>query len=234
MRCNKAREYLGLELDGMVPPDAAVELEQHVDTCPECREYRSDLLLGQRLLAATEPELPENFDWKLQLRLSQTLREAAGNSAYPWEEPSRDWWGWFRTFGAATAVGMAAVLTFAIFVGPAGPLVDGPANYSGPNEGLVGGTNDRLPLQSDYRLSGLRVGNPAQQQVSGMTTLNGGRVELDRGWSGGSVRDLQTISRLKQQNQRLNFALEQARLQLQFMQARLDTSGLKDLDLGER
>ncbi len=71
MRCNKAQEYLGLDLDGVLPPDATVQLTSHLDGCSECREFREDLLMGQRVLKATEPELPENFDWKLQLRLNQ-------------------------------------------------------------------------------------------------------------------------------------------------------------------
>lgn len=232
MRCNKAREYLSLELDGLVPPDAAVELEQHVDECPECREYRADLLLGQRLLAATEPQLPENFDWKLQLRLSQTLREAAAETAYPWDEPSRDWWGWFRTFGAATAVGMAAVLTFAIFLGPSGALLGDGARQPAAGQIRIADTTDRLPLRSENSLSGLRVGS-SPRQVSGMSTLNGSRLELDRAWSGSNVRDLQAITRLRRQNAQLNLMLQQAHGQLRYLQAQLDTSRTADLDLDE-
>ena len=104
MRCNKAREYLSLEIDGVQPPDSLQELQQHLDSCADCLEYREDLLLGQRLLAATEPELPENFEWKLRLKLNQTIREAAGRADYPWQEERVDRWRWFRNFGSAAAV----------------------------------------------------------------------------------------------------------------------------------
>ena len=68
MRCNKAREFVSQELDAILPPDATGRLRDHLDACADCREYREDLLVGQRLFAATEPTLSENFEWKLQLR----------------------------------------------------------------------------------------------------------------------------------------------------------------------
>ena len=51
MRCNKAQEYLSLEIDGLLPPDSLHELDRHLETCDDCLEYRADLQLGQRLLA---------------------------------------------------------------------------------------------------------------------------------------------------------------------------------------
>ena len=237
MRCSKAREFLSLEMDEMVPPDSTVDLERHLDACADCQEYRSDLLLGQRLLAATEPELPENFDWKLQLRLSQTLREAAGEAAFPWEEKSPDMWGWFRNFGTAAAVGMAAVLTFAILIGPSGTPND-PANPlagTNPAATVADVSNDRLPLESQLRLNGLRIGTPVQQPVSGMSLRSAAdsRLNLDRGWSGGDLEDLRIINRLRVENRHLTSALVQAQRQLRMKQAQLDTSGRKTLDLGE-
>ena len=237
MRCNKAREFLCLEMDGMVPPASTLELEQHLDSCPDCQEYRSDLMLGKRLLAATYPELPENFDWKLQLRLSQTLRQAAGDAAFPWEEKATDAWAWLRSFGTAAAVGMAAILTFAIFSGPFEqtdrPLAD-PADTN-PAAAVAGLTSDRLPLERQIRLNGLRVGSPMQQQVSGMSLSPGvdNRLGLDKGWSGGNLEDLQIITRLRLENRQLNSALLQAQRQLRLRQAWLDTSAQKALDLEE-
>lgn len=107
------------DLDGMLPPDATVGLREHVDACRECQAFREDLVLGRRLLAATEPSLPDNFDWKLQLRLNQALQQRAGETAYPWyEEPQVRRGAWLPAFGAATSLGLAAVLAFAVFLGP--------------------------------------------------------------------------------------------------------------------
>ena len=235
MRCNKAREFLSLDMDGMVPPDSTVELEQHLDTCADCQEYRDDLMLGKRLLAATEPELPENFDWKLQLRLSRTLREAAGNAVFPWEEKSTDGWGWLRNFGTAAAVGMAAILTFAIFIGPidSGERSMAPSMKTNPAAAVTDAGSDRLPLNRPIQLNGFRTGNQRQQPVSGMSLMTGrdSRLGLDRGWSGGDLEDLRTINRLRVENRQLTSALLQAQLQIRLRQAQLDTSSRSPLDL---
>ena len=127
MRCGKAREYVSQELDGALPPDATGKLRDHLDTCGDCREYRDDVLLSQRLLAATEPQLPDNFEWKLQLKLNQAIQQTAGETRYPWHEEVGDRWAWLRNFGAATAVGLAAVLALAMFFGPVGT-----GNTNGP------------------------------------------------------------------------------------------------------
>ncbi len=229
MRCNKAREYLSLEMDGRTPPDVAGLLETHLDSCADCQAYRTDLLLGRRLLAATEPELPENFDWKLQLRLNQTLKETAGEAAFPWEEARTDRWAWLRNFGAAAAVGMAAVLTVAIFLGPTGaPPASRPLSE---NRALAETISDRLPLETNLRWSGMgRSG--LQRQVSGIAQQPvDRRLRLEGGWSGSDRADLVTITRLRGENRALTGALVQAQRQIRQMQAQLDTSGPKALDL---
>ena len=72
MRCQKIREYISQEMDELLPPAVTGELTSHLDSCADCREYREDLLLGRRAILATTPELSDNFEWKLQLKLNQT------------------------------------------------------------------------------------------------------------------------------------------------------------------
>ena len=86
MRCSKARDYVSQEIDAILPPDATGKLRDHLDSCADCQQFHEDLLMGQRLLAATEPELPENFEWKLQLKLNQALQQSAGESHYTWSD----------------------------------------------------------------------------------------------------------------------------------------------------
>jgi len=228
MRCNKAQEYLSLEMDGVLPPNATVDLTGHLDSCGECREFREDLLLGRRILNATEPELPDNFDWKLQLRLNQALKETAGEVSYPWEEKVADRWRWLRNFGSAAAVGMAAVLALAIFTGPAdqAPL---PVAYE--NSVSFQGS-DRLPLQQKFNF-----GNGLSRQVSGGGSLNTSSnraSQLDKGWSGQQMKDLRTIQSLREKNRRLNAMLYQTQRQNIWMRAQLDTSVGNTLDLEEK
>jgi hypothetical protein len=223
MRCNKAREFVNRELDAILPPDATGDLLDHLDACADCRTYREDLLVGQRLLKATEPALPDNFEWKLQLKLNRALQEAAGEALYPWEEEQPDRWLWWRNFGAATAVGLAAVLALAMVFGPVEPARRG----TGPAP--VVAASDRLPL---FQPSTGGLYRPAAQPVSRTgRAISTGRY-VDGGWTGSATEDLRTIQRLKAENRRLTSTLLQVQRLNASLRAQLDTTGVRPLDLG--
>ena len=228
MRCNKAQENLSLQLDGALPPDLTGSLSSHLDGCADCREYRDDLLMGNRMLQATEPELPDNFDWKLQLRLNQTLKEAAGEVAYPWEDKPVDRWRWMRNFGSAAAVGMAAVLALAIFFGPMDNSSLPVAHQS--ISPAIGG--DRLPLAQKFNF-GKGLGRPVSS-TTGSNNDSRNILQLDQGWSGRSVNDLRTIQALRNENRRLTQSLYQTQRQNIWMRAQLDTSLGNPVDLGKK
>jgi len=234
MRCKKAQEYLSVELDGMLPAGATAKLTEHLDSCGDCREYREDLQLSQRFLGATEPELPDNFDWKLQLRLNQSLKEAAGEAAYPWEEKRENRWSWFRNFGTAAAVGVAAVLALAVFFGPG--IMPGSLDANSPtlmtdNPTTALGT-DRLPLEP-----ALNFGNGFSRTVSSSPSLQNtsgrSRLLLNQGWTGRDLRDWRIINNLRQENQRLSRRLRDMQKDNRLLRAKLDTSRTTTLDLGE-
>ena len=228
MRCNKAREYISRELDALLPPDATGKLRDHLDGCAECREFRADILLGQRLLSVTEPKLPDNFEWKLQLRLNQALQQAAGEHAYPWPEERVDRWAAWRNFGAASAVGLAAVLALAMFFGPVSP---GQSPQSASVAHTMVGGSDRLPLfqPGGGGLSRQATQLPVSTAGAGASRRTGDY--LDRGWSGTSSEDLITIYRLRAENQRLSSRLLQYQRVNEMMRAQLDTSAANALDL---
>ncbi len=239
MRCHKAKDYISQEMDEHLPPDVTVNLSEHLDSCADCRQFRDDLLLSRRAMSATAPELPENFEWKLQLKLNQTLQRTAGETAYPWAEPDRDNWRWFRNFGAAAAMGMAAVLALAVFFGPDNIPGDPVQALSGETSTGVAqstsggaGNTDRLPLLIDQsRRSGL-YGAGSQHPVStgGFSRSNGSRF-FDRGWSGHNTNDLDTIQQLRIQNSQLSRDLFQQQQMINGMRARLDTIDVNALDL---
>jgi hypothetical protein len=229
MRCSKAKEYLSRDLDAQLPPDATVALRSHLDACAECREHHEDLLLARRMLAATEPELPENFEWKLQLRLNQALRDRAAETAYPWDEPATDRWRLLRNFTTAAAVGMAAVLALAVFFGPVDLTSPRPEGTLPAATSLAAGRTDRLPLQLNSRSTAF--GGPTLQSVSssGQRFNTGGTLE--RGWSGDRLEDLQTIQRLRANNLHLTRTLMLYQREIQRLQAQLDTTGAGALNL---
>jgi len=236
MRCRQAEDYVGQELDGVLAPEITGELREHLDLCGKCQEYRNDLLLGQRLLAATEPELPENFDWRLQLKLNQLLQETVGEHHYPWHEQGHDRLGWWRNFSAATAVGMAAVLALAMLVGPFGLTVTGQhgpqvASENGSNTLAANDSQDRRPLVQPRSagLSGFGV-----QHVSSARSRKAERWNVSNHpgvWSQGEPEDQLTIWRLRIENQRLQQVLLESQRRNALMCARLDTAGTHALHL---
>jgi len=225
MRCSKARDYVSQELDGMLPPAATVKLREHLDSCGECQAYRDEVVLGQRLLAATEPSLADNFEWKLQLRLNQVMQQAAGEVRYPWLEEDGDRWAWLRNFGAATAVGLAAVLALAMFFGPVVP------SQTNSRSSTLAVSSGRRPL---FQPNPGGLYRPAAQHLvstGGGSTSRRTAGSFDRGWSGGSTEDLRTIQRLRTENIQLKNVLLQYQRANELMRTRLDTSGTDALDL---
>lgn len=228
MRCNKAQEYLSLEIDDLCPPDSTIKLREHLDGCADCREYQADLQMGRRLLDATEPQLSDNFDWRLQLKLNRTLQASVGEVAYPWEEKGVDRWAWLRNFGTAAAVGLAAVLTVAMFVGQ-GEQENTPFNSQGQTF-LTEQVQPYGPaLQNLDRRS---LSRPAAGLYNyGSQTVSTNGQFLDRGWSGQNVEDLQTINRLRIENAKLHRMLFFYQHQLNNARAHLDTTPQNALDL---
>jgi hypothetical protein len=242
MRCSKAREFLSRHLDDHLAPAETGELDRHLDGCDACRTYRADLLIGQRLLAATEPELPENFDWKLQLRLNQTLREAAGEAVLPWhDDRPAERWAFLRSFGTATAAGLAAVLSLAMFLGPQlsprGPalLASGQRAPAAATATARWDDSDRLPLYNPAAGRSLFSRNQGLQTVSGAGGSSAWQQSQSvSAWAGRAQADAQTIQRLRYENRRLQSALVLRERRLQALQTRLDTADTVTLDLPEQ
>jgi hypothetical protein len=118
MRCKQVQEWIGLESDGRLEPDKVPHLETHLEACAGCRTYRNDLQLGRRLLCATDTGPGEGFEWRLQLRLNNALKEAARDAVAPWPTVAPNWRRWFGTFGISASLGLAAVLAVAMFLVP--------------------------------------------------------------------------------------------------------------------
>jgi hypothetical protein len=227
-------------MDELLPPAVTGDVTGHLDSCAECRDFRDDLRLGRRAILATTPELPENFEWKLQLKLNQALQQAAGESVLPWVETDPDKGRWLRNFGAAAAVGMAAVLALAMFLGPVGgPVDDGSSRLDGGSPALVQSPlkvpagADRLPLIGGRAKGGGLYSTGIQRSVSAGGTSRSSSPIFDRGWSGHDVEDLRTIQRLRLQNSHLSRLLTLQQQQISGMRALLDTTDVNALNLEE-
>ncbi|HOX26309.1 MAG TPA: zf-HC2 domain-containing protein [Candidatus Krumholzibacteria bacterium] len=233
MKCGKVQEWIGLEIDGQLAPEYVAPLAGHLEACARCREFRDDLRIGLRMLHATDPVLPDNFDWKLQLRLSQAMREAARDAAFPWQETGRGWRRWFTRAGVSAAFGLAAVLSIAMLA-PArmAPVLAGdgvPAEDAAelatvdralrlpiqtqPASSPLFGTS-RRPLDPEYRGT---FGAGALRPVSSVGGLRG------TAWSGTNERDLVRIRQLEQDLEAMRRRLNARERQVQLLEAKLDS-----------
>ena len=119
MFCFRYRRLINLERDGRLPDHRVRDLEDHLAGCAACREYREDLGLAHRLLAATGAAPSPSFEWTLQLKLNRALQEAAGAQLPLPEEPGRNavWW---RRLALSSLAGAAATVALALWLFPAG------------------------------------------------------------------------------------------------------------------
>jgi hypothetical protein len=242
MRCSKAREWLSLARDGQLPPDKTISLDEHLQRCEACREYETDLSLGQRMLRATPPRPPENFEWRLQLKLQQTLQAAAQESALPWEDAVRPAWrGWWRNFGLSALAGAAAVIALAVLIQPdlrqTGPVGQGLADDSGSHGAAAGTASLAAAPRADLPLNlNVQPRLPFTRGPAGLPAssgrMNGGLFDARSPLV--TFDQVQSIQRLQRENDLLEARLAAALAEVKrLQQAQLDTAGRRTLDLEE-
>jgi hypothetical protein len=242
MKCSKIQEWISLEMDDQLPPEHVADLQDHLESCDECRGFRDDLQVGLRMLHATDPELPDNFDWKLQLRLSQTLRETARDQQFPWQDTAPGWRRWTARAGVSAAVGLAAVLAVAM-VAP-GRFVT--ATDQGGSASLGTDQPLRLPIQTTASVDPVfdasrrpldRVGSPfagstrpgLQQRVSTRSGLVDSRGFADSQWGGFRDADLLRLRQLEQELQAMRRQMQAKDWQIGMLQDRLDSLTAADV-----
>jgi hypothetical protein len=223
MKCSKYREWISSQMDGQLDPHHVSTLEDHLQACAACRAYREELRLGARFLHATTPVLPDDFDWKLQLRLSRAMREAAAES-HPWRDERAGWRAWLGRAVPSAAVGLAAVLAVAIM------LPEGSSDDAARTAALAGDPGLRLPTQTasvPAYLDGAR--RPlAGRDVRGFSGSLQRPVSSERGFAAFSLPTadeaaLLRIRDLEQDNQTLKRRLFAKDRQIQYLQAQLDS-----------
>jgi hypothetical protein len=233
MKCNKAQEWISLQLDGQLAAQHVPVLQEHLGACADCRVYCDELLMGRRLLAAASAAPLDNFDWKLQLRLNHAMREAAREVRYPWGQPLAGWRRWLARAGVAAAFGLTAVLVVALVApGRLAMAPDGGTSLAAgaersprlpvqpaaaaatPSLTFLDGT--RRPLDSAYRTLAGAQGFGLQRQVSGSGGLS---------WSAGGGRDPHRIRQLEQDLEAMRRHLGARERQIQALEAKLDSLG---------
>jgi mycothiol system anti-sigma-R factor len=117
MQCEQVQRYIDAYLDGELEATPAVELEQHMQGCADCR---SALTLARLLKRAVREQLgAETAPDSLRLRIASALEEASGA-----EQEGGLWYvrRSMKGFAAAAAVLLGAI---GYFVYSGAPLVPG-------------------------------------------------------------------------------------------------------------
>src|SRR5512133_2577753 len=110
------RNKLSAYLDGELARRDQIEVETHLETCPDCRQEVEELRqLSQEWHAAPLPEFTPALDFKAQLMLQlprrdETLQSGSNNPVLPWMAPTLVLAGWIFvqvTLGVSTLVLLA-------------------------------------------------------------------------------------------------------------------------------
>lgn len=204
MRCSKAREFISDALDARLDERTGLDLSLHLDDCPDCRTHQQVLTDGQALLRQEVVQPSENFDWKVQLKIQQALREkAAGPDAVS------GWAFWRPALASATAVALVVLVGGGLMLAPRWTNSPVPSDASGtagfavarsaPESGttaqpdLSGGVR-RQPLRINTASGGFGIRtvadqtfvnrspfpDPLEEQVRWRQEGNGGVLELRR------------------------------------------------------
>jgi len=257
MLCTTARRLISQQMDGMLPAEKTPAFEEHLGRCAACRDYRSELALGRRLLQATAAPPSDAFEWKLQLRLNRTLQEAAAARIVPWEDAPRSAARWWRGFAASSLAGVAVTALVAVLLWPEGPRVPattagpaatlaaaaGPAATPTPSARLVTDLSDRLPLTGNRvrgaslggtslggaSRSGGFLGRPVSQGLLSERPLAGERLQ-PVSLSSGKLAGLDEIASLRAENNRLRAGLIGLRDENKTLKALLAARGIAYLD----
>jgi hypothetical protein len=231
MKCHRIQQWISEEMDGQLAPEHVAPLAEHLQACDECRTFREDLRVGTRMLHATEPTLPDDFDWKLQLRLSRAMRDAARQS-HPWQDAPSRWRPWLMRAGISGSVGLAAVLTLALLL-PADTMTT-----RGESDMMAELTARRLPMQVEAPLAGIDATRRPLQVDFGNLAANRGfqrtvssRSDLAANTIG-RMSDLEVvrIRKLEQDNETLRRLLFGKDRQIQYLQAQLDSLTRRAVD----
>jgi hypothetical protein len=223
MRCKQVQTWIGLESDGQLSPDKVPHLESHLEVCSGCRAYRSDLQVGRRLLRATGPDLAEGFEWRLQLRLNNALKEAAREAAAPWPLVAPNWRRWFGTFGVSASLGLAAVLATAMFLVPGQMRTLQNATVAGDQFGR------RVPVETAQTAAVPEAFDGSRRALTRPDARGLGAIQRTVSLPSGSLAETRwptntgQVRQLWQENEILRRRLATAEERSRALQARLDS-----------
>ena len=172
MRCSKARELISDALDARLDESRGIDLTRHLDGCTDCQKHQAVLGQGQALLRADLVETSDNFEWKVQLKIQQALREKAAG-----KEPVSGWRFWRPALASAAGVALVVVLAGGVFLvqESASPVADlSPASVpvlvaesssteSSPAEPDLSGGVRRKPLKINTASGGFGIRTVADQ-----------------------------------------------------------------------
>jgi hypothetical protein len=155
MRCSKARERISDALDARLDERGGLDLSRHLDDCPDCRQHQVVLEQGQTLLRQDLIEPSDNFEWKVQLKIQQALREKAAVN-----EPVSGWRFWRPALASASGVALVVLVAGGLLLTWSDPVSGPVAPAPGMNIAAEQSLQAQPEGESEPDLSGAVRGQP--------------------------------------------------------------------------
>jgi predicted anti-sigma-YlaC factor YlaD len=168
------RNKLGAYLDGELSRRDQIEIENHLETCPDCREELAELRqLSNLLSTAPQPEFTPALDFKAQLMLQlprryESLQPSPNGQLLPWMAPALVLAAWIFI---QVTLGLSTLLLFAKQAG----FLDGAAAWitNAPQQ-MLWFTTTRAAIGNGMgatELTGLNILNDAGLFMQNLFTL---------------------------------------------------------------
>ncbi|MFH1437241.1 MAG: AgmX/PglI C-terminal domain-containing protein [Pseudomonadota bacterium] len=183
-KIHKERHIYAL-IDGRLSEEKERRLVEHLDDCPDCREFLAQCKAVRKELGRIGEHLPESVDWNLmETRIDRLVRRSEREKAAPASAPFFGEFFWKAAFACA-----AALLVFALY------LVY--ENYSGNRADeqaalMAGGKDGRetyVPLSDSMKSSPMAVTFTSKNVEWSMPGISPKELDLST-----SIRENMTIT----------------------------------------
>lgn len=132
MNCEKAWELLSLQMDGALTPEEQTALEAHLESCPDCRKRKEELLAAEAAFKDCQAEAPA----ALHSRVMDAVRQEAKQ-----KKSSRKQW---------FTVGIVAAAAAAVAILAGVGLLQMPGTANGVNAVSIAGAFSRLEISTEF------------------------------------------------------------------------------------
>ncbi len=146
MSCNKNEKKISDLLDGRLSGKQKSILENHLSQCPECREYKNQLIvLSSKVKESNKQKIPKDYEREFSIRLKNRLLNEQQQKKGKNRLPGFEKWA----YGAAGFIVVFFLVLYFVVLQPASILTEGYYVFSFEDAmgDLFGEINDDAELE---------------------------------------------------------------------------------------